>query len=241
MLNISGKSNPGKIGFYADNLISIAKYDFNNQRIEVSKLRFDYDVTMAQMNNLLDDEASRFKDKPWVQIAGCLFCSMAIFLSLWEPRIFFLAVSLLCFLLPFVLGIYCKRIGVSTWHGAEHKAIFAYSKWGTTDLDKIKKAPRVNRDCGAGILFAVVLPISLAGILFATVSDLPAFNALLFWTVVVFWAYSNCYINRRFIIFIWLSYLLQYFFTTQEPSDIELRTAQAALISLIELANENSL
>lgn len=233
---LNGKSDVGKIWIYNERYVALAEYCPKNDSIKV-----------RVMPTYTADEIWRSSTNFFIVFAVC--------------NILFLEV---CFLVPVVLGlsgvwqlntivvyfqispIFCSlgfigamataffMSGLAPWHGAEHKAIDAWERFGSYEMEDIKRGQRVQKYCGTriGALYMIfTATVGLAGYVL---------NLSLWWYLAIFavggiffgtgWAY-NAALSQSVV---WLSDLLQKYITTKEPSEKELRTAQAAIKALVE-------
>lgn len=115
------------------------------------------------------------------------------------------------------------------YHGAEHKAVAAYEKFGEVTLANAKKASRIHPRCGTNILAYIVLAALL--------------DPLIGW-----WGYAVLQfilISEAWFIFgksqpsVAAGNFLQRYFTTTEPRRAELEVAVESLKRLIRAEEEN--
>jgi uncharacterized protein YqhQ len=144
----------------------------------------------------------------------------------------------LIFLLGFILIGATARLTFAPWHGAEHMAIAAYERSGATSLEAIERESPVNAKCGTRFAFpmivAQILVVKITNGLFA--GELASFAGLIFFFLITlecllwidFWfGLDKLPVTRQ------VSYLVQRYIVTRRPGEIELRTAQLAMIQLI--------
>ncbi len=135
---------------------------------------------------------------------------------------FFAAVPILPILLLFFAGMKFTPIG--RYHGAEHKAVAAYEKYGEVTLQNAKKSSRLHPRCGTNILGYIVLAALL--------------DPLIGW-----WGYAVVQfilISEAWFVFgntrpsITVGNLLQEHLTTTEPRRAELEVAVESLNQLLK-------
>jgi len=138
---------------------------------------------------------------------------------------FFAAVPILPILLLFFAGMKFTPIG--RYHGAEHKAVAAYEKYGEVTLQNAKKSSRLHPRCGTNILGYILLAALL--------------DPLIGW-----WGYAVVQfilISEAWFVFgntrpsIAVGNLLQRYLTTTEPRRAELEVAVESLNQLLEAEN----
>lgn len=123
------------------------------------------------------------------------------------------------------------KLFAASWHGAEHKAIAAYLRSGSTDIEAIKAESPVNEKCGGRLFLLVILAKVFA-------FTLPPYLAIPWWAVWLIVVEAGLWIDaiigfHRLPIFAQSSKLLQRYITTKEPEEHELRTAQIAMQQLL--------
>lgn len=134
------------------------------------------------------------------------------------------------------LGYGSRR--VATWHGAEHMAIAAYQRNGSTDLETMRRESPVHEKCGGRILLPLLVGTTLAIATAkatgtnAVVLSLTTLEALLWVDSLKGW--DRIPVARA------ASRILQKYITTRQPTDRELRTAQRALQELIKAHHAHS-
>ncbi|HKH11246.1 MAG TPA: DUF1385 domain-containing protein [Rubrobacter sp.] len=135
---------------------------------------------------------------------------------------FFAAVPILPVLLLFFAGMKLSPVG--RYHGAEHKAVAAYEKYGEVTLPGAKSSSRIHPRCGTNILAYIVL----AGLL----------DPLVGW-----WGYAFLQfilISEAWFIFgqtrpsIAVGNFFQRYLTTSEPRRAELEVAVESMNRLLE-------
>jgi len=129
-----------------------------------------------------------------------------------------------------------KKESFTTWHGAEHMVIGAYDRYGSTELEIIAKQDRFHPKCGGRLLLPFVI-VFVVGLSLSTRAQANLFfGTLLFWEVVL--VELVLLVDRligwdKIPITAQASWLLQRYVTTRQPGELELRTAQTALIELL--------
>jgi uncharacterized protein YqhQ len=135
---------------------------------------------------------------------------------------FFAAVPILPMLLLFFAAMKFTPIG--RYHGAEHKAVAAYEKYGEVTLQNAKASSRLHPRCGTNILGYIVVAALL--------------DPLIGW-----WGYSVLQfilISEAWFVFgntrpsIAVGNILQKYFTTTEPRRAEVEVAVESLNRLLE-------
>ncbi len=117
-----------------------------------------------------------------------------------------------------------KLTATGRYHGAEHKAVAAYEKYGEVTMEKARASSRIHPRCGTNILIYIVIAAALE-------------------PIVPWWWYSIA----QFILIseLWFTFgrsrpsiavgnLLQRYFTTSEPTSRELEVAVASINRLLE-------
>jgi hypothetical protein len=188
-------------------------------------------------------------------VLGLMFLSL--FLSAWveiqlippkmavpqliSPWFFGGLMLLLAWLIFWLLPRGLRR--VATWHAAEHMTIAAYDKSGAADLEVIAVQDRVHPKCG-GRLALPFLASGLLVLLFAfkapanwflvsvMLGDLALLEAVLLIDRLIGW--------DRIPVAAQTSRLLQRYVTTRQPGELELRTAQRAMLELISTPHSYS-
>jgi len=117
-----------------------------------------------------------------------------------------------------------KFTPIGRYHGAEHKAVAAYERYGEVTLEGAKKSNRIHPRCGTNILSYIVLAALL--------------DPLIDW-----WGYAVLQfilISEAWFVFgqtrpsIAVGNFLQRYFTTTEPRRAELEVAVESLKSLLQ-------
>lgn len=135
---------------------------------------------------------------------------------------FFAAVPILPILLLFFAGM--KLTPVGRYHGAEHKAVAAYERYGEVTLQNAKTSSRLHPRCGTNILGYIVLAALL--------------DPLIGW-----WGYAVLQfilISEAWFVFgktrpsIAVGNLLQKYLTTTEPRRAQLEVAVESLNQLLK-------
>lgn len=131
--------------------------------------------------------------------------------------------------------LYIRR-HIATWHGAEHMAIAAYERTGSTDIKQISQESRVDDDCG-GRLFPPFIAVTIVAKFVAislgvnyTIVYLIALECMLWVDTLKGWDKipGTSHASR----------LLQKYITTRTPGTQELLVAQRALQELIATHNK---
>lgn len=117
-----------------------------------------------------------------------------------------------------------KLTSIGRYHGAEHKAVAAYEKYGEVTMEKARVSSRIHPRCGTNILIYIIIAAAL--------------EPLIPW-----WWYSIA----QFILIseLWFAFgqsrpsiavgnFLQRYFTTSEPTRRELEVAVASINRLLE-------
>lgn len=244
---IGGQSKHKKISMWTDEFISTAQC-----------LRNGEDIIIGVEVNLLPPE-NRFllkhKYLPIPQILRLLLFATSG-MSLWKKILFYaLAYFFLSFfssflgaahainpILPpvmvyisvialFVCSLCFIKDTVAKWHGAEHKAIAAYDH-GSTEIADTAKESRIHDKCGGGLYFPMVLMPIIASRILGAMSIYVNF-------LIIFLLATECvlWIDKligwdKIPVFRETSRLLQRYVTTEEPGEIEILTAKAAIDGL---------
>jgi uncharacterized protein YqhQ len=125
-------------------------------------------------------------------------------------------------LLPFFIAMKFTPIG--RYHGAEHKAVAAYEKYGEVTLEGAKSVSRIHPRCGTNILIYIIL-VGLAG---------PYMDWLTAWAVLQFIVISEAwFIFGRTRASIAIGNFMQRYLTTREPHQKELEVAVESLNELL--------
>ena len=120
---------------------------------------------------------------------------------------------------------------IATWHGAEHMAIAAYNRTGSTDTHAIACECPVHDKCGGRLILPLVVGMIIANLV-AKILGVSETIGLLAILECILWVDT---LNG------WdkipgtsqASYLLQRWVTTRYPGEQELQTAQRALHELV--------
>ncbi len=134
---------------------------------------------------------------------------------------FFAAFPILPVLLPFFVAMKCTPIG--RYHGAEHKAVAAYEKYGYVTLENAQSMSRLHPRCGTNIFIYIIL-VSLAD----PFIDWAPYAVLQF--IILTEAY---FILGKTRISIAVGNFMQKYLTTSEPSRKELEVAVESLKELL--------
>jgi len=135
---------------------------------------------------------------------------------------FFAEFPILPIMILFFAGMKLSPVG--RYHGAEHKAVAAYEKYGEVTLQGAKSSSRIHPRCGTNILAYIVLVALL--------------DPLISW-----WAYAFLQfilISEAWFIFgrtrpsITIGNLFQRYLTTTEPRRAELEVAVESMNRLLE-------
>jgi uncharacterized protein YqhQ len=141
---------------------------------------------------------------------------------------FFAAFPILPVLLLFFVGMKFSPVG--RYHGAEHKVVTAYEKYGEVTMGTAKSASRIHPRCGTNIL---------AYILLAALLD----------PLVGHWSYAILQfilISEAWFVFgrtrpsIAVGNFLQRYFTTTEPRRAELEVAVESMNRLLEAEDRHA-
>ncbi len=126
------------------------------------------------------------------------------------------------------------------YHGAEHKAIFAYEVEGVVSPEAAKKYPTVHPRCSTSFLLLVVIVSVLVFIILGrphTVADrvirfsfIPVIGGISYELLKLS---ARPALRKYFSILVWPGLFLQHF-TTKEPSMDQLEVASAALDACIK-------
>ena len=134
---------------------------------------------------------------------------------------FFATFPILAVLLPFFAAMKFTPIG--RYHGAEHKAVAAYEKYGEVTLEGAQGVSRLHPRCGTNILIYIIL----AGLLDPFIDWAP-YAVLQFILVSEAW-----FVFGKTKPSIALGNFLQKYFTTSEPGRKELEVAVESLKELL--------
>ncbi len=119
---------------------------------------------------------------------------------------------------------------VGRYHGAEHKAVAAYERYGEVTLEKARASSRIHPRCGTNILIYIIL---------AALAD----------PFIGWWGYSVLQfvlISEAWFVFgrsrpsIAVGNFLQRYFTTAEPRRAELEVAVESLRRLLQAEEERA-
>ncbi len=141
---------------------------------------------------------------------------------------FFADFPILPVLLLFFVGMKLSPIG--RYHGAEHKVVTAYEKYGEVTLEKARISSRIHPRCGTNILSYILLAALI--------------DPLIGW-----WGYAILQfilISEAWYIFgqsrpsIAVGNFLQRYFTTSEPRTPELEVAVESINRLIEAEQDRT-
>ncbi|MDQ3965283.1 MAG: DUF1385 domain-containing protein [Actinomycetota bacterium] len=134
---------------------------------------------------------------------------------------FFAAFPILPALIPFFAAMKFTPIG--RYHGAEHKAVAAYEKYGEVTLEGAKSMSRLHPRCGTNILIYLILAALLDPFI-----DWAPYAGLQFILVSEAWFVFG---KKRASIVV--GNFLQKYFTTSEPGQKELEVAVESLKELL--------
>lgn len=134
--------------------------------------------------------------------------------------------------LPLLLVFFAamKFTSIGRYHGAEHKAVAAYEKYGEVTLDGARRSNRVHPRCGTNILIYILIAALL--------------DPLIGW-----WGYAILQfilISEAWYIFgqtrlsIAVGNFLQKYITTSEPKRSELEVAVESLNQLLQAERERA-
>jgi uncharacterized protein YqhQ len=133
-------------------------------------------------------------------------------------------------ILPILLIFFAamKFTPIGRYHGAEHKAVAAYEKYGEVTLQNARNASRIHPRCGTNILLYIILAALL--------------DPLIAW-----WGYAILQfilISEAWFVFgktrpsIAVGNFLQRYFTTTEPRRYQLEVAVACINRLLQAEEE---
>lgn len=129
--------------------------------------------------------------------------------------------------IPILLLLIPRLAALFRYHGAEHKVINCYCRYGYANTDLAKASSRFNQRCGTNI---VVVFLSLYGILWIANIDSVVFIFIIFLMAVIIVKKISENNNKR-----WEKYLnFMQFFTVWEPRQEELEVALKAFTLLQE-------
>lgn len=131
------------------------------------------------------------------------------------------AFPILPVLLLFFAGM--KLTSIGRYHGAEHKAVAAYEKYGEATLENAKAMNRLHPRCGTNLLLYIILAAVVDVFI-----DWPPYAVLQFLLVSEAWFVLGE--TRPSIV---VGNLLQKYFTTSEPTRRELEVAVESLGELL--------
>ena len=134
---------------------------------------------------------------------------------------FLAAFPILPALLPFFIAMKFTPIG--RYHGAEHKAVAAYEKYGEVTLEGAKDMSRIHPRCGTNILIYIILVAFLDPFV-----DWAPFAVLQFVLISEAW-----FVFGKTRVSIIVGNFLQRYFTTSEPRQKELEVAVESLKELL--------
>jgi uncharacterized protein YqhQ len=134
---------------------------------------------------------------------------------------FFAAFPILPVLIPFFVAMKFTPIG--RYHGAEHKAVAAYEKYGEVTLEGAKSMSRIHPRCGTNILIYIIL----AGLADPFVDWAP-YAVLQFILISEAW-----FIFGKTRVSIAIGNFMQKYLTTSEPGHKELEVAVESLKELL--------
>ena len=145
-------------------------------------------------------------------------------------RLVIFTFTLLVIELAFFVVAFVTIRRLASWHGAEHMAFASYER-GRLEIEDIAKENRVSPKCG-GRLF---LPLFLAAAIAIYISKHLNISSLF---ILPFFYELVLQIDGRkgfdkIPPFAQASILLQRYFTTKQPGMIEMKTAQTALLALV--------
>lgn len=237
---IGGKSVPGQIEIHSDRFSATASYKEEKDEYWVET---QVDVLVeCEVNRI--DRLHRYplpliilyllrtwkKDKSFVLSIALSFAPATIVGAIARLLPNFGFLESIFYLVWMVLAVVAMR-QAATWHAAEHMAINAYWETGTCDLEMIRRNNRVSDRCGTRWLVAILLILlfSLALRFFLRVP----FVVLVVISIELGLWVEKLYGWHKVPGILPVSRFLQKYFTTAEPGEEELETAQAALEELI--------
>lgn len=157
----------------------------------------------------------------WLLIMALDFGSSSIEGPLGFVLAFFAAFPILPVLIPFFAAMKFTPIG--RYHGAEHKAVAAYEKYGEVTLENAKGMSRLHPRCGTNILIYIILA-SLAD----PFIDWAPYAVLQFIILTEAW-----FILGKTRLSIAIGNFMQKYLTTSEPGRKELEVAVESLNELL--------
>ena len=126
--------------------------------------------------------------------------------------------------LLFVFFAAMKFTSIGRYHGAEHKVVAAYEKYGEVTLEGAKKSVRIHPRCGTNILIYIIVAALLDPLI-----GWAGYAALQFILISEAW-----YILGKTRPSIAIGNFLQRYFTTTEPRRAELEVAVESMNQLLQ-------
>lgn len=234
-----GKSGKGRISIYSNRYKATASYNSEGAiKCEIEPLGY---ITKFLIRNkkfpiprLLKLYLAIIEDVPLKFIVGLYFAFYFVeHYGRNFPLISLIIVNTILSI-PILIVVYFlvrMKKDISSWHGAEHMAISAYDKYGSTDLDDIKRESPVHEKCGGRFVLPFIASIFLSNFLFEALGiNEIILNLIIIETIL--WidelkGWNKIPITSQF------SRFLQKSYTTKMPSDYELLIARTAIIELI--------
>jgi uncharacterized protein YqhQ len=135
-------------------------------------------------------------------------------------------------ILPLLLLFFAAmKVGpIGRYHGAEHKAVAAYEKYGEVTLEGARRSSRIHPRCGTNILSYIILAALLDPLI-----DWWGYAILQFFLISEAW-----FVLGRTRPSIAVGNLLQRYFTTSEPRRAELEVAVMSLERLLQAERERA-
>lgn len=260
---IGGKSTFGRISIMSDEFMSTARSDEDGNitcrvKRHSSLSRFLYrnkNLPIPKLVRMILFFVDSMTKKGWMflglyvlivtltekyLLSGSLFLVLADRYSpgLLNPKLVFLLWFLAICAVLIIPGVTYVQLYIASWHGAEHMAIAAYDRLGSTEMRDIVQESPINDECGGRLALPLLLGAVVAVIVAKTlmVSTVFAYilmlEGLLWVDALKGWDKIPGTSQA--------SHLLQKWITTREPGAQELRTAQLALCELIVAHNSLS-
>ena len=235
---VGGMSSVNRVTILSDEYVSTARYHEDSGEISCEIKALPPIVRFLQKNKRLPIPRLARVALPLLNMMGrkgAVLIALYFLITACIPTMFpgemFIGISskyfvLFDFLTIFGLLLFIKKY-IGTWHGAEHKAISAYQKFESTDIQVIARENRYNAKCGGRLFFPSMLTFPMA----IAMDGWLGLNMVV-WSLVlleiILWA-DYIWGMDKLPITSQASYLLQTYLTTVEPGRIELETAQCAM------------
>ena len=250
---VGGSSYSGKISIFSDQFVAIARSSRRGvitcevtRRPVVSNFlsRHKY-LPMPLLVKMLLRLIEDFTKKQWLFIglfAFLIYGIGPILRNIYPPRpdaVTYKALGPCLWILNAAFIVYVltyMRRYIATWHGAEHMAIAAYERNGSTSIEQIAQECPVNDQCGGRFSAPIIMAILTSVFVSESIGVNQTVVCLMFLECIL-WV-DRLIGFEKIPITSHLSHLLQKYITTQKPGTQELLTAQQALLGLIA-AHEN--